>query len=265
MKKRLSQAAGVLIWFMIVAGCTVGNKGTAPTASVDSGTVFLEEFSEFEDTALDEAEVEEETVIDSPDNWFTVSEITDEILARIDGKSYKKNAKIPLEDLRYLTVAHYTFDNEVKKGELICNRLIADDLIDIFRNLYNAHYPIESIRLIDEFDADDRKSMNANNTSCFNYRLVSGTKKLSNHARGLAIDLNPFINPYVVKRKDGSLYVSPADARKYADRTADFPGKVDENDLAYKEFIRHGFEWGGGWKKEKDYQHFQKKFPNLPY
>lgn len=199
------------------------------------------------------------------DAWFSVGMIPDSVFNRMRGFSYKEDCKVPVEDLRYITVAHFTPDGDVKRGELVCNRLIADDLLDIFRNLYRARYPIESMRLIDDFGADDTESMAANNTSCFNYREVAGSSKLSNHARGLAIDINPLYNPYVKKRKDGSLYVSPENGRAYADRGADFPQKIDEQDLCYREFARHGFSWGGHWKSLKDYQHFEKKVKGLKY
>lgn len=194
---------------------------------------------------------------------FEIREIDDSVFSRISGVSYPAKCIVPLEDLRYLVVPHYTLDGGVEIGELICNKLIADDLIDIFRNLFNARYPIESMRLVDDFGADDRASMSANNTSCFNFRNVAGTSKLSNHARGLAIDVNPRYNPYVKRKKNGTLYVSPENGREFADRNASFPYKIDENDLLYKEFKAHGFSWGGHWKTEKDYQHFQKKIPGL--
>lgn len=192
-----------------------------------------------------------------PDAWFAIMEIDDGIFQRIKGKSYKDNCTVPLEELRYLTVAHYNFDGEVVKGEIICNRAIAEDLLDIFRNLYKTGYPIESVRLIDDFDADDTKSMQANNTSCFNFRKVAGSTKLSKHAMGMAIDVNPLYNPYV-KVKNGKTYVSPEEGRPYADRRGDNPYMIDRNDACYREFLNHGFEWGGGWKSLKDYQHFEK-------
>ena len=187
------------------------------------------------------------------DGVFEIHEINSDIFGRIYGKSYKADCTVPVEDLRYLIVTHYDGDGNVVRGEIICNVAIADDLIDIFRNLYQAQYPIESIRLIDEFEADDIKSMQANNTSCFNFRKIAGSKKLSKHARGLAIDINPLYNPYV----KGST-VSPEEGRPYANRRKDFPYKIDENDLCYKEFIAHGFKWGGSWNSLKDYQHFEK-------
>lgn len=234
-------------------GCTVSNKGEKAAGNQNNDTAG-ERFVNI---------VEEES--SDPESWFEIRDIDDETFNRIQGKSYKANCTVPREDLRYLTVAHYTLEGDVKKGELICNKLIADDLIDIFKNLYDAKYPIERMELVDEYDADDRKSMTANNTSCFNFRVVAGSKTLSNHARGLAIDINPRYNPYVKKQKDGSLYVSPKNGTAYADRKADFPYKIDEEDLCYKEFKKHGFTWGGAWKTMQDYQHFEKKIPGLPY
>ena len=188
---------------------------------------------------------------------FEVRHIDDDIFARIKGKSYKDGCPVPLEDLRYLAIAHYDGDGNVKRGELICNRAIADDLLDIFRALFEAQYPIESVRLIDEFDADDIRSMQANNTSCFNFRPIAGSTKLSKHALGLAIDINPLYNPYV-KAGNKGLIVSPPEGRPYADRKGDFEYKIDETDLCYLLFREHGFEWGGSWRSLKDYQHFEK-------
>ena len=100
--------------------------------------------------------------------------------------------------------------------------------------------------------------MEADNTSCFNYRVVAGSDALSRHALGLAVDINPLYNPYVSYEEDGTQNISPASASAYADRSVHFPYKIDENDLCYKLFIQHGFTWGGHWNNVKDYQHFQK-------
>ena len=85
----------------------------------------------------------------------------------------------------------------------------------------------------DEYDADDDRSMADNNTSCFNYRFVPHTTRVSKHGRGLAIDLNPRYNPYIVT-VDGQKEITPPNGTEYADRSADFPYKIDENDLAYR-------------------------------
>ena len=114
--------------------------------------------------------------------------------------------------------------------------------------------------MIDEYDGDDLASMEDNNTSCFNYRVVDGTDSLSKHSLGCAIDINPLYNPYVVYdyKGTGETYISPSEGKTYADRSLDFPYKIDENDLCYKLFKQHGFTWGGDWNSCKDYQHFQK-------
>lgn len=190
---------------------------------------------------------------------FSYQALPQDIIEKITGISYVENDNISLDDLMYCRLLYNNFDGNVQTGELICNESIAQDVMEIFYELYSSGYQIESIKLIDEFDGDDTASMLANNTSCFNYRVVDGSTRLSNHAYGLAIDLNPFYNPYITYNKDGSQKVSPEGSEAYADRSTSFPYKIDENDLAYKLFKEHGFKWGGDWNSVKDYQHFEKK------
>ena len=193
------------------------------------------------------------------DKYFYSEPIPDGVFAKMKGKSYKSYCTVKRQDLRYVRVLHYNIKGEIKVGELVCHKSIASDLVDIFRNLYKAKYPIEHMVLIDNYGADDERAMEANNTSCFNFRYVSGTKVPSNHSWGKAIDINPLYNPYVRHGRNGKLQVSPQNGRQYADRSKDFKYKIDRNDLCYREFIRHGFTWGGGWRRVKDYQHFEKK------
>lgn len=213
------------------------------------------------------AQVATEESAPHPDRYtfaegFFYDPITDEVKERIVGISYpaEGSTEITLEELAYLNVLYNDFEGGVQTGELICNQYIALDLLEIFEELYRSGYQFEEISLIDKYDGDDTLSMEHNNTSCFNYRIVDGTDHLSKHAYGLAIDINPFYNPYVVYNKDGSgeTYISPQGSEAYADRSKDFPYKIDENDLCYKLFIEHGFTWGGNWNSSKDYQHFQK-------
>ena len=176
----------------------------------------------------------------------------------VSSETLLKSVEIGYDDLRYVHIRHYDFEGNPAEGELICNKVIAQDLVEIFYELYCNEYQLEKVLLIDEYNGDDTASMEDNNTSCFNYRPVEGTSSLSRHALGLAIDINPFYNPYITYNKDGSEKVSPASATAYADRSASFPYKIDENDLCYKLFKEHGFTWGGHWNSCKDYQHFQK-------
>lgn len=191
-------------------------------------------------------------------NCFVSEQISEPVFRRIEGKSYKKGCPIPMGELRYLKVLHRNGKGEIQLGEMICHRSIAADLLEIFRALYEAHYPIERMVLIDEYDADDQRSMAANNTSCFNYRKVSGSAKLSKHSRGMAVDINPLYNPYVKSLKGGGQKVQPAEGRPYTQRSRKFPYKITAGDPCHRLFRSRGFIWGGAWRSVKDYQHFEK-------
>lgn len=115
------------------------------------------------------------------------------------------------------------------------------------------------MRLIDDYQADDEKSMAANNTSSFNFRKVAGTNRLSKHAMGLAIDINPRINPYINSKgvlapQNGSVY-KERDAKKCKGKYAGY--MIQKNSRITKIFKKYGFSWGGDWKYSKDYQHFE--------
>jgi len=187
---------------------------------------------------------------------FYALPVSDDLFARIYGRSFKENCTIPRDDLRYVRVLHVGFDGKTYVGELVVNKIIAEKTIDIFRELYDAAYPIERIRLIDDYDADDDRSMADNNASAFNFRYISYTTKLSNHAKGTAIDINPLYNPYV-KMVDDWLSIQPIEGKDYVDRTKEFSYKIDHEDICYKVFSKYGFEWGGDWIDRKDYQHFE--------
>ena len=188
---------------------------------------------------------------------FTSEEIPDEVFARMAGKSYKEDCTVPREDLRYLRISCVGADGSAYIGEMVAAADLAEDLLDIFRQLYEAGYPIERMQLIDDYDASDQASMEANNTTCFNFRQIAGSTKLSNHSLGRAVDINPLYNPYVKKTGHGTIYDPPM-AEAYADRDKDFPYKIDHDDLCYQLFTAHGFTWGGDWNSVKDYQHFEK-------
>ena len=188
---------------------------------------------------------------------FTADTITQATFERMRGWSFPDGCTVSRQDLRYLRVLHYDADGRVHQGEMVCNKLIANDLLDIFRQLYDARYPIGRMQLIDDFEADDERSMQANNTSCFCFRAIAGSKKLSKHAQGLAVDINPLYNP-CVRQRDGHTVVQPSTARRWANRRIASPYKLEKDDLCYRLFIEHGFTWGGAWRSLKDYQHFEK-------
>lgn len=189
---------------------------------------------------------------------FYIKPIPNDIFEKMQGKSYKENCTVPREELRYLHILHVGFDNNMHEGELIVNKRIAEDVLDIFKELYKAGYQIEKVRLIDEYNAQDELSMRDNNSSAFNFRYISYSTTLSKHAMGLAVDINTLYNPYI-KQVDGRLNIEPANAVNYVDRNRQFPYKIDHDDLCYKLFTKYGFEWGGDWEDSKDYQHFEIK------
>ena len=148
------------------------------------------------DTSTFEADILDTTYEDNKEQFY-ISEIPDDIFEKMQGKSYKADCTLPRENLRYIHVLHVGFDNQVHEGELVVNKDIADDVLEIFKELYESGYQIEKVRLVDEYDADDEASMSDNNSSAFNFRFISHTTKISKHGMGMAVDINTLYNPYV--------------------------------------------------------------------
>ena len=196
------------------------------------------------------------------DRFFYVT-LTNELKARITGMSYPaagEPCRVSYDDLRYVRVLYVDFDGAEQEGELMVHRQVANDVIDIFYKLYQKRYQLASVKLVDDFGqpGDDGNSMRANNTSAFCYRQVTGTKHLSWHSFGAAIDINPLQNPYMNKGR-----VSPEEAREFLDRKDKRPHMIDHSDYCYKVFHAHGWKWGGDWSGDKDYQHFYKELKGV--
>lgn len=233
------------------------NAGSENMGLEDAGLEEPEEEEPDYRTCMSGTVVEQELTGEEISSLFYAQEIPQEVFARMDGVSYVENEDIALGDLRYLRLLYVGFDEQTHVGELIVHESIADTILEIFQTLYENGYQIEKMRLIDDYGGDDHASLLDNNTSAFNYRVVEGSKKLSRHAYGLAIDINPFYNPYVTY-PGGVEHISPEGSEPYADREADFPHKIGKDgDLCWQLFSQHGFTWGGDWKSLKDYQHFQ--------
>lgn len=184
--------------------------------------------------------------------------INDQLLAFIKGKSYRNDCTIPVSQLRYITLLHKNSQGETIVGEMIVNKAIAHEVLAIMQEMYRADYPIEKVRLVDYFNADDEKSMRANNSSSFNFRFISHTKTVSKHGKGMAVDINPLYNPYHKFLNNGKEIIEPSNAKPYLDRNAQFPYKIVKEDTCYRSFTSRGFKWGGSWNNSKDYQHFEK-------
>jgi len=190
---------------------------------------------------------EEELII--PEFSFEINEISEHDLFHCCCDREIKN----LVKLLSVKVSYINMNGESEMGELVVNEEIAAEVVDIFREIYQCRFPINKMIPIDFYNCNDDKSMEDNNTSCFNYRLVSGSRKLSDHSFGKAIDINPLFNPFVKRKK-----VSPENGKMYIDRNLQVEGMIQKNDCVVNAFKSRGWYWGGDWKHSKDYQHFYK-------
>lgn len=161
-------------------------------------------------------------------------------------ESKNNTPDIILNSIITIKVKYYGFDDQIHEGEIECNKNISDDLVEIFKKLLEMKFPIYQINTIDKYNYDDELSVRANNTSCFNFRVVMGTNKLSDHATGNAIDINPIENPWV----------HPS-ALKIPGREYDINAKGTINQEVVNLFKSYGWSWGGIWRNP-DYQHFFK-------
>jgi hypothetical protein len=182
-----------------------------------------------------------------------ITPITPELAARM-ASSWHEGCPVPLADLRYVQVPYVDPDGVTRTGELVVHADAAEDVAEVFRELWSLRYPIASMRLVDDYGGDDTASMNADNTSAFNCRPITGGTSWSEHAYGLALDLNPVENPYVVGG-----HVAPRAGRAYVDRP-DTPGVLHADDAVVAAFARIGWVWGGTWTgRVLDYQHFSRR------
>ena len=145
-------------------------------------------------------------------------------------------------------------------GEMIVHKSLAREITQVFGKLYSSRYPIRKMQLVSNYRASDFQSIEADNTSAFNCRAVTGGKKWSNHSYGKAIDINPIENPYISR----SGHISHKRSLKYRDRrhkneaSAADNAVIGKGDYIVKLFKQSGWRWGGDWRSIKDYQHFDK-------
>ena len=184
---------------------------------------------------------------------FSYSDVPSSIKNKMLGLSMPSNIHISFDELSYLKLSYYGFDDKYHIGEMVVNKKIAKEVVDIFKELLDHKYPIEKIKLIDDYKADDNLSMADNNSSSFCYRAITNGNSLSKHSLGLAIDINPVQNPYVAKNQ-----VLPSNGSAYLNRNYVRKGMIVKNDVCYNAFAKRGWTWGGNWKSLKDYQHFEK-------
>jgi len=170
------------------------------------------------------------------------------VLAR---STWEPDCPVRPEQLRYLTMSFWGFDGRRHTGEMLVNVRVADDVVRVFERLYDAKFPIEEMRITRRDELDLAPTGDGNNTGAFVCRPARGQQRWSAHAYGLAIDLNPFCNPYV----KGDL-VLPELASAYVDRSRRRPGMLHRGDAATRAFAGIGWEWGGNWRSVLDLMHF---------
>ena len=164
---------------------------------------------------------------------------------------WRRGCPVALEGLRHVSLPYIGFGGRARRGALVVNASAADDVVAAFRALYRARFPIRRMRPIQAYGGDDFRSIEADNTSAFNCRPATGSSNWSNHAYGLAIDINPIENPYV----SGGRTSHPASV-PYLDRSRVRPGMAVEGGALVGAFDARGWGWGGRWSGTVDFQHF---------
>jgi hypothetical protein len=178
----------------------------------------------------------------------TVAPVPPDATAR---STWQPACPVGLDDLRYVTVSFWGFDDLPHTGELLVHRTAADQIVATFGRLFAARYPIEEMRITTAADLDAPPTGDGNNTSAFACRPTTGSTSWSAHAYGQAVDVNPFQNPY---RKGDR--VLPELASSYLDRANVRPGMILEGDPVTAAFDDAGWTWGGRWTSPVDYMHF---------
>jgi len=154
-----------------------------------------------------------------------------------------------IKNLVLLNVEYYSFDKKLHRGQLVLHKELVDDVLYIFNISKKNKFPISKVIPIVRYNWSDSASMLDNNTSAFNYRKVAGSNKLSKHALGKAIDINPMQNPY--RGRTGK--ISPKNA-KY---NIHAEGTLTATHPIVLELLKRKWTWGGNWKSIKDWQHFE--------
>ncbi|QWF83049.1 hypothetical protein HUW46_06488 [Amycolatopsis sp. CA-230715] len=178
----------------------------------------------------------------------TTSAVPASVLAR---STWQSACPVAAADLAYLTMSFWGFDGKPHTGEMIVNASVADSVTKVFGQLYAHKFPFEEMRVTSAAELDAAPTGDGNNTSAFVCRPTRGQKNWSAHAYGLAIDLDPFCNPYL----KGDIVV-PELASAYKDRTAVRPGMILPGDATVRAFTAIGWTWGGSWTSPKDIMHF---------
>jgi hypothetical protein len=178
-----------------------------------------------------------------------------DLQARMRGCSWHPDPRCPpFAALALLTVDHHDLDGVRQTGQMVVAAELADELLAAFEQLWAADFPIERMEPIDAYGGDDDASMAANNSSAFNFRTIAGSDTLSQHSYGVAIDLNPRLNPMITRTG-----IYPPSGAAWLDRDDLRPGMITRPGVVVDIFDRLGWEWGGDWTHVSDFHHFAKR------
>lgn len=180
----------------------------------------------------------------------TIEPVSEEVLAR---STWNDGCPVTVDELRYLRMTFWGFDGGHHQGEMIVHREVADDVVGVFAALHEARFPIEEMRVTTMAELDAPPTGDGNNTTGFVCRAVVGGSGFSQHAYGLAVDINPFHNPY----QKGDV-VLPELSTSYLDRDDARPGMIFEGGPVVAAFDAIGWGWGGRWNSLDDYHHFSR-------
>jgi hypothetical protein len=145
--------------------------------------------------------------------------------------------------LAYIQFLHHDFNEGVSTGELIVHSSIARDVAEIMSALFKAQFPIEKARLL-EYYPDTDLSMEDNNSSAFS----------PEHPLGIAIDLNPLVNPY---HNIHSRVVVPKMADPHLYRCDNIKGMIKRDDPVVTAFKSKGWLWRGDSRNPVNYKRFE--------
>lgn len=186
-----------------------------------------------------------------PGYTFVARRLSPAVRKRVTGVSWHRGCPVSRGRLRYLRIAYHGFDGRVHRGEMIAAATSVGALRRAFGSLFDRGFPIRRMRLVDDYAGSDYRSIEADNTSAFNCRAVTGGSRWSEHAYGRAVDVNPIENPYVSGGR-----TSHRASRPYLDRSRHRRGMAFAGGALVRAFKRVGWGWGGNWSDPTDYQHF---------
>ena len=260
----MRRACAAIAIAALLAACTRSNAGEpdrssatrspAPSTASGSPSVAASTPSPAPDTpaAVDEGALRSRFA-------GRISAIPVELADEMRGTTWRPGCPVPIADLRLLRFNYWGLHGEIKRGPVIVNASVAEDVLWVFRQLFDAGFPMKRVGLAREFHEarlESRPDSRRDVTASFNCRVVvtpaGAGDEFSQHADGLAVDVGPLRNPFV--RADG--WVRNRFARPYVDRTRDLPGMIHDGDVVVRSFAAIGWAWGGRWSGDKDYMHF---------